>query len=378
MGIMPAQILHILFGEDALRRGAETAAVSELTTFVETLLSEYGAAFALGCQGPDIFYHSQHSRPVAIQYGTLLHRRGYGTYSVALFERALLKNMDPGSPSPLLSAVGAYALGFSTHAFLDRGTHPYIVSKAGWVSPSRPETARYARCHAFFERILDVLMLERLRGVSAATWDQEACLASTCAAPPEGVPMAIVQALIDAFPERAAIDEVLSLRIENAFRDAASFYRVTDPARTSLNLRQADGYDYLSSATGRSSVALVYPERFSLAIDYLNLAEREWHHPCAECAPDHRSFPELYEEALLSASSFLAAFLSHFWEADWIMEGAATRIGEGGLSIVDREGIPCAPVHADPLPLDEVLEAQYRLRLAWIARHKAERGALLH
>jgi hypothetical protein len=48
------------------------------------------------------------------------------------------------------------------------------------------------------------------------------------------------------------------------------------------------------------------------------------------------------------------------------------------LSIVDKNGAPCAPVCADPLPLDEVLEAQYRLRLAWIARHKAERARLIN
>jgi hypothetical protein len=30
------------------------------------------------------------------------------------------------------------------------------------------------------------------------------------------------------------------------------------------------------------------------------------------------------------------------------------------------------------LPLDDVLEAQYRLRLAWIERHKSEKERLLH
>ncbi len=375
---MPAQILHVLFGQDALARAAGREADPALASFVEALLAEHGSAFALGCQGPDVFYHSQHSRPVAIQYGTLLHRRSYGTFCAALFERVLL-GKDRGRPafSELLSAEGAYALGFATHAFLDRETHPYIVSKAGWVAPSRPETARYARCHAFFERIIDALMLERLRGVSAAAWDQAAILASACASPAEGIKSAIVEALIDAFPERAAPDASLALRVDNAFKDAGAFYRVTDPARTSLNLRLIDGFDYLSSAVGRSSVALVYPERFTLGLDYLNLARGEWLNPCPDCGSDRRSFPDLYEAALEAASAFLQAFLTHFRDANWIMEGAAARIGDGGLSIVDREGNPCAPARADPLPLDEVLESQYRLRLAWMARHKAEKARLI-
>ena len=191
---MPAQILHVLFGQDALLRAADTNAKPELASFVTALLAEYGSAFALGCQGPDIFYHSQHLRPVAIQYGTLLHRRGYGSFCVALLARLLLRETPSrGALASLLSVEGAYALGFATHAFLDRGTHPYIVSKAGWVAPSRPETARYARCHAFFERILDALMLERLRGVSSAAWNQEAILASACEMPDEGVKVLILK-----------------------------------------------------------------------------------------------------------------------------------------------------------------------------------------
>ena len=220
-------------------------------------------------------------------------------------------------------------------------------------------------------------MLERLRGVSAAAWDQSAILASACASLGEGIKSAIVEALVDAFPERAAQDASLAFRIDNAFKDAGAFYRITDPARTSLNLRRIDGFDYLSSAVGRSSVALVYPERFTLGLDYLNLAREEWQNPCPDCGSDRRSFPELYESALEAASAFLEAFLSHFLVANWILEGTSARIGEGGLSIVDSEGKPCAPARADPLPLDEVLESQYRLRLAWMARHKAEKARLI-
>jgi hypothetical protein len=97
-----------------------------------------------------------------------------------------------------------------------------------------------------------------------------------------------------------------------------------------------------------------------------------------DCPADRRSFPDLYESALEDASTFLSIFLSHFLEADWVLHDAAARIGDGGLSIQDRDGVACAPVQADPLPLDEVLEAQYRLRLAWIARHKAEKVHLLN
>ena len=365
---MPAQILHVLFGEDVLRssaaalRGEASGAVVE--AYVRSALEAWGVFFRLGCQGPDLFYHNQRTRPVSLGYGTLLHRRGFGDFAAELLGRT----MGSRSPSSGADAASAYALGFATHAFLDRAVHPYIVCKSGWVSPSKPETARYARCHAFFERLLDVLMLERLRGLDAASWDQEALLTGFGAADSDPVVEAVVFSLAAVFPERAGVDTKLELRVRNAFSDAASFYRVTNPARTSLNMRLPDGFEYLSSASGRASVALVYPERFPYAVDYLNLARSAWGHPCRPDFADRRSFPELYDEAAASASAvFLSLFRS--FAATGLVPGAevSAGIGNGGLSVVGADGQPCAPTHAEPLPLDTVLDRQYRLRMKWIA-----------
>lgn len=59
---MPAQILHTLFGEDLMAELHGNHPWHRLT-------KKYGSVFALGCQGPDIFYHSQKTRPVALEYG---------------------------------------------------------------------------------------------------------------------------------------------------------------------------------------------------------------------------------------------------------------------------------------------------------------------
>lgn len=385
---MPAQILHILYGEDVLDRAA-SALRPELpaaAAFAEALPRAAGGAFALGCQGPDLFYHNQRTRPVSLEYGTLLHRRGFGSFSAALLGRAVLgrplpkrafPERDPpgGASAPFLpndapSAAAAYAVAFATHAFLDRACHPYIVSRAGWVSPSRPETARYARCHAFFERILDVFMFERLRGLSASSWDQEAALSVPCGSVDPGIPAAIAESLRDAFPERAGKDARLSARIANAFADASSFYRATNPVRTSLDSRLPDRFEYLSSAAGRASVALVYPERFPLDIDYLNLSRAPWALPADESGESRASFVDLYEGAVASGVSFFTVLFESLFRVGSFPSDTAALLGDGGLSIVDESGAPSAPQRSSPLPLDAVLDAQYALRRSWIASRR--------
>lgn len=364
---MPAQILHILYGEDVLSRAAAQlqARGGGAGKFLEEAVLL--GAFRLGCQGPDLFYHNQRTRPVSLEYGTLLHRRGFGSFSAALLRRTL----EPGSFGDAVSSGTAYALGFATHAFLDRACHPYIVSRAGWVAPARPETARYARCHAFFERLLDVLMLERLRGLPSSSWDQAEALVVPCEAAEASIPRLLVAALGETFPERAGKDLRLSARIANAFSDAAYFYRKTDPSRTTYRCRLVEGFEYLATAGGRSAVALMYPERFSLGVDYLNLGHSPWAHPGEGQGDFSLSFPELYQGAVEAGASFFVDLFVALESGGIVPASVAGDLGDGGLSIVDSSGAPCAPRRLTPLPLQGVLDAQYSLRLSWIACRKA-------
>jgi hypothetical protein len=359
---MPAQIAHILFGKELIRICEGLLQEKYGHRFddpIAKLKSLYSSSFALGCQGPDIFYHSQRRRPVAIEYGSLLHRRGFGTFMTVLLKRTL---------SSALTSLGAYSLGFLTHAYLDRVAHPYIVYKAGWVSPDKPETAKYGRLHAFFERILDVQLLELLQGMHISAWNQDAVLTRACEEPPVYLIETLADALRTAYPERAGKDPLLVQRIENALLDAASFYRSTNPQRTSMNQRKKDEGLYLRNDQTPASVALIYPEGFPLTIDYLNLAHQSWRHPCQEGKEDTRSFINLFLDACREGAEFLFQFISSFIDTGHVPADAADRIGNGGLSICDRTGHPCKPVWANPLPLDQVLEQQYLLRTTWFKR----------
>jgi hypothetical protein len=340
--------LHALFGEDLL-----AALDRALCCPVEEACLP---VFVLGCQGPDIFYHSQMTLPVGLEYGTLLHRRFYGSFTAALFDLALLQGAEHSGD------LAAYAWGFATHAILDRACHPYIVYKT--AKPGKEGRGGEHNLHAFFERILDTLMLEELRGRPAASWDQES-LARICGDPPRGLRELLAEALRRAFPERAGRDGKLSRRIDNALRDSAFFYRHTDPGKTSFR-RPAEQSALQRRILEKPPLTCLYPENLPRDIDYLNREHRPWHYPLVEGEQDTRSCPEIYAPALDAAVETLGPLASEYREKGFLSgnENIARRIGNGGLSIQDREGKPCPATRSEPLPLERVLEQQRQARLA--------------
>ena len=164
---MPAHISHLLFAEDALREATPDAAV---------LLQEGGNLFRLGAQGPDLFYHNQRTRPLALRYGSLIHRRGFGTLVAHMARTVIAAAHRTGS---VHAEQAAFLAGFATHADLDRHAHPYIICRAGWVRHGDPSTDRYRRCHPLLERLLDVAALAR---DAARSWPSSNSLPTSPAA----------------------------------------------------------------------------------------------------------------------------------------------------------------------------------------------------
>jgi hypothetical protein len=371
---MPSQVLHTLFGEDIItgihRRIAPRYGIVA-DKALEKIQLVYKTAFALGCQGPDIFYHNRRHRPVGLEYGSLLHRRGAGIFTAGLLKMGLPdplpdeEDIREGRREKGINALGAYALGFMTHAILDRAAHPYIIYKTAFVSSMQNVTRHFTHYHMYFERILDVLMLKELRGEEIVSWDQEKILAEICEKPPLGLRELLARALELAFPERAGRDSKLSLRIQNTLTDCARFYHMTAPRVTSFLNAQANSemQKYLTF----ERLAYLFPEKLNESqsgIDFLNLKHGSWHHPLAGSTEDHRSFPELYSQAVEAAVESISPVITAYLETGiFPIAEAARAIGNHGLSIIDKEnGKPCSPTLSDPLPLDKVIEEQACLR----------------
>jgi hypothetical protein len=347
---MPAHFSHLLFAEDALR---------EATTGAEQLLEEAGNLFRLGAQGPDLFYHNQRTKPLALRYGSLIHRRGFGTL-VACMARTVIAGAH--RTGRVDSGQAAFLAGFATHAELDRHAHPYIISRAGWVRHGDPETNRFRRCHPLLERLLDVVALRARRGCELAEFEFLGTV--TCG---ETLPYATLKMLVkginDAFPA-ASYKSRNRRRIENAYADSMRFYTLTDHRASRLRDR-ALAVDRREGFRQRRGAVFHYAEA-GAELDPANLRRQPWPHPCDPAVTSECSYLDLMASAQRDVVPKLRRLLHLVgWPGStgerpaadasrWQAELAAL-FGDQGLGAT-LHGESCAPVHCAPLPLPELFE----------------------
>jgi len=264
---MPSQICHLIFAEDSLREA--------LGNDAEKMLRESGNIYRFGAQGPD-------------KYGVNAHREGYGRLVAHMIHelRHLEAKCYEGLPQ-----LKAYILGFTTHAFLDKKTHPFIDYFSGWVDVDREETEIYYRCHIFMERILDVLMLELKRGLNIREFSLLPLL--DCGAMlPYGIIKTLVKSLNITYPY-THFKSRDRRRVENAYIDCMGFYTFIDPLNPHYR-RLAYERDR-SSRGDQRRLALFHPFELPDDIDFLNLGHSTWTHPCNSEWRHEESFPELFD-----------------------------------------------------------------------------------
>ncbi len=348
---MPSQIAHVLVGEAALARAAPGTA--------DALRSgSRGSFFRLGCQGPDIFYHSQRTRPVALHYGVLVHRRGFGRLLEGMLETWIREDGDPDSP------WAAFLLGFATHGALDRAAHPYIVHGSGWTEPGKPETERYRGCHAFLERILDILLWERRTGMPVSSFDAGSRLLPPGDFPAE-FPERMTAALRRAYPAETAGDPRLPDRISNALADTRRFLLLTNPAATGRNPDSpgegSEAARHFRGPHARRIISVLYPETFDRGVDWASDRGRPWVHPCRGEPERRESFYDLCETAESEAGGLLRQVLDGFRSRS-VPPGLEDAGGNGTLNVGDLDGKPAKPRFKDPLPLYEAMTEELRAR----------------
>jgi hypothetical protein len=377
---MAAQITHMLAGEEALkealglsREGAADAATGAAVAALEAVVGDALPAFRFGCQGPDIFYHNQRTKPSGLHYGSLAHRRRSGSL-VAAFAAALPEE-ERGPESPR----GAYLLGLSTHAAVDRATHPFIICFSGWADPAKPATQRRRGCHPFLERLLDSLLLEKRLGLSPdrygvstrMAWGDASATGATGASardsrePDAALVELWAAGLREAFPRAAGSDALLEERIANALADARHFYAATDPAATRSREGQTGGklrISKLPAEEARYVISVLYPLLRPEGMDPMNESGIEWLDPSGDGRSSRASYPKLVDEGASAAAKAIGLVLD-FWRGGLSASSLAEGLGEGGLALRDPSGAAIAPRVCRPLALPEAMDAEYAARV---------------
>jgi hypothetical protein len=351
---MPSHVTHWLFAEQVIG----DLGVAEQMSLPDNVY------LTLGAQGPDIFYHNQRRKPSGLSYGSLMHRHGYGTAVSWMWYWASEHELG------LESWVAAWTIGFATHAILDRFAHPFINCFAGWVEAGNADTDRYRSMHPFLERLIDVELLGKLRGVHPRELDFFSRVDCGPEPSPEWLEM-VSNALRRTYQE-AARDDELPARLRSAYVDTRGYYGFTN----SVDLR------YLRKGLIREErgevssrwLSVVHPLEVPPQMDVLNTAHAQWCHPCDAEETRTDSFLDCYESARRAAVAALRLLVDR-WDATPTEEhrrAVAACVGDWNLSDGRETTRPCTKKHARPLPLAEL---QDEIRSSIRAKVNRERNA---
>ena len=355
---MPAQITHILIANKALEN---IFGSSEMPSWLE----KTNHLFNVGCQGPDLFYHNQITRPLAIEYGSLLHRRDYGVFCSKTLK--WIKEERVSNPNLL-----SYLAGFITHAIVDRVFHPFIMY-VSFFSNHVNSPIPAGKFHAFYERILDVLLLKFFTAKTPMEFDTSKLLTIS-----DSVVETIIdlysKLLLQVYPERLNTDKFMLQRLKNTWTDSIWFYRVTNPKYSSIFVSPSHVKElcaqknFVIDKPDWTLVSLLFPESLTENVDWYNEAHKEWKNPSLGTVQTE-SIKDLAFIAIEKVTKVLKQFFflvdSPYSEKEFAL--FEKLIENTSLCLVDEEGKPGLPKFSDSsfFPLDFEFQRQIDIRLDW-------------
>lgn len=275
---MPGFTTHYLFGIDTFRKLAPGS-------FRDNLKRNH-SAFALGLQGPDLFFYYLPSYLMHKQnIGALAHSRKTGEFFSHLLDSRQLFAGDFRA----LGIADAYIAGFIGHYSLDCIVHPYVYAFTGYDPKTPPSHTRYFGQHAYFETEIDTELLYRKKHLYPSQFHQNATIRLTTLQHRTIIRM-LVHAYRSTYPGIMASDILLGgapLWMKCGTR------LLRDPSGQKKVLARLIEKILLGRAFLSPMVASDY---YRFIDDPLNLSHKSWTHPWTG-ETFSTSFPELYRQA---------------------------------------------------------------------------------
>lgn len=275
---MPGFVTHYLFGLDAYRQIHSES--------IRQNLHKNHSAFALGLQGPDIFFFYLPSYLLHGQnMGDLAHRE-----KTQLFYSNLLKSRMLFEGNRRKQAIAdAYITGFLGHYTLDCIVHPYVYAFTGYDPQNPPSNSTYFGQHAYLESEIDKELLFMKKGVKPSRFHQSSTVFLTLQQR-----MVISQMLTYAFRHTYPALLIHPIVISNATRWM----------RFSIHLmRDTSGQKKVLMRLGEKFLfhrpfisAMIASDHHQFVPDCMNYKHKKWTHPWTNNVSDE-SFLDLYHRA---------------------------------------------------------------------------------
>ncbi len=269
---MPGFITHYLFG-------ISTYHAMKPNVF-HNLIRKYPHAFALGLQGPDIFFYYLPGYRRKPAPGSMAHSQKTGA-----FLQALIQSCEK-QPSSIRDAAYCYVAGFLGHYTLDTTCHPYIYDKTKY---QENEPAYFGR-HVYLETDIDKKMLSYYKKMIPSDFYQDRTIRLS-SVERKAVAHCLNYAYSTVFPK---------LRLTYADMYLATFLMPLGVAVLhdthgikKLLVRKLEnyfpGYPFVSP--------LIPSDRYEFTTDPLNLRHRKWKNPWDTSLTSTDSFHDLLKKA---------------------------------------------------------------------------------
>ncbi|RDU23963.1 zinc dependent phospholipase C family protein [Anaerosacchariphilus polymeriproducens] len=152
---MPGFIMHYLYGIKCVKEFQ--------AQYLEKDIEKHKGVFALGTQGPDLFFYHFPSKFLYEQNpGSIMHKEESGRFFLNF-----IRNIDIMSGEKKETAI-AYLCGFLAHYSLDQYCHPYVYARTGYHGNEKGYLGR----HIAFETQMDIEILKRLTGNKPSAFSQ--------------------------------------------------------------------------------------------------------------------------------------------------------------------------------------------------------------
>ena len=257
---MPGFTTHYLFGIDAYKEINDKK--------IKKNLYHNHSAFALGLQGPDVFFYYLPSYLLHKEnLGALAHDTDTGAFFAYLLES---RKQFIGKPR-LLAVADAYITGFIGHYTLDCVIHPYVYAFTNYDPENKKRNVDYFGQHAYFETELDTQLLWHYKHMRPTEFHQDATIRLSAIET-----NVIARMLAYAYKHTYHVSAPRAM-MRGAIRWMRTGTRLTnDPSgQKKVLVRLVEKY-----ALDHAFISPMLPSnRYRFVKDPLNLQRREWKHP---------------------------------------------------------------------------------------------------
>lgn len=279
---MPGFATHYLFGLTTFR---------ELNTGpIHTCIGAHPHAYALGLQGPDIFFYYPPSHIRASgNLGSLAHKNRTGAFLRNLLES---RNLFPDYPEKNIAS--AYIAGFLGHYVLDSTCHPYIYAKSHYGTYDRD----YFGHHVYLEVDIDAELLAYYKDCAPSEFKAEDTIRLS-SRELHVIAAQLYYAYSQTYPEYHFMQLSFTAAIRSMY---LGVILLRDPSgRKKAFIRKIE-----AKTVGYAGVSPLIPSDFyTFTVDPLNLRHYGWRNPWDASQHSNESFFNLLDKARKEYTSVL-------------------------------------------------------------------------